>query len=862
MAGKQHYYGALCVAQSTVEPLTDRRTDEPRRSGRATKGQYTKDRDIQEGAPKKKGKGNGSKAKAVEEEEEGDEEGEEIIRCVCGTYEEEEDVPRAMICCDRCEAWQHNSCMGLEEDYQPETYFCEQCKPEDHKELIAAMARGERPWDEAIRRFEERTAKKKGKKGRKSGGARTSEVAPKASQEPKDQTPQPAATGQKRKLEESPSVPELKNKKARGTPAADTNGAKAATPARKPSETPSRTASKSEYPVVTDVKELANSSRRQAASTLIKLMEGQIKEASKQGEYTAPSGSSAQAISSGIGLRLESALYHIHAGGAGEPNEAYKNQLRSIPFNLKKNHALAVRLLSGDLSPEELAGMDPKDMASEEQKKKDAATMKELEKQHTIVEEQGPRIRRTHKGEEYVDESRQVAAESQTSNAPVRRPSGIEQPDAESKSPVIKSPSEIPGAGRTRSKPSLDTKRQSSANFDIDKVWSNVQGSPDADGHRFGDLPKQSPGMAVREPMGPGAKADADIDELLKDEEAESPPYSPKESAEADGVIWRGTINGGNLGRFRATARHAAGATPDSDTLRMTYRDVLPQEIAIGGRIQPPKADEYLCGLEYSNTSDLVIVYMPEPQNSPDQEEFDKFFRYFKGKDRFGVGVQHHNAAIKDIYLIPLNEGQELPTFVKKLETDFPDPARERMLLVPIVIKNSELPHMQGANLDGTPTAASPSSRGHAVAQTPITPHEGSFEPPQSGGVYSQSPAPAQGQYGGANGAPSQMMPNPGFAPPPGQPYPGYGQPQPSQPQQQQQPQSPATMTAQKILGPLASSPAVVQLCAQAPNAGEIEFKIIKECIEKNPEAANRLDVLTTMLQESSIAAGGQGGGI
>jgi hypothetical protein len=210
MAGKQHYYGALCVAQSTVEPLTDRRADEPRRSGRATKGQYTKDRDIQEGAPKKKGKGKGSKAKAIEEEEEGDEEGEEIIRCVCGTYEEEEDVPRAMICCDRCEAWQHNSCMGLEEDYQPETYFCEQCKPEDHKELIAAMARGERPWDEAIRRFEERTAKKKGKKGRKSGGARTSEVAPKASQEPKDQTPQPAATGQKRKLEESPSVPELK----------------------------------------------------------------------------------------------------------------------------------------------------------------------------------------------------------------------------------------------------------------------------------------------------------------------------------------------------------------------------------------------------------------------------------------------------------------------------------------------------------------------------------------------------------------------------------------------------------------------------------------------------------------------------
>lgn len=590
--------------------------------------------------------------------------------------------------------------------------------------------------------------------------------------------------------------------------------------------------------------------RKQAATTLIKLVEQQIKEATKQGEYTLPDGSSSQNVASHMGLSLEAALYHIHAGGSGEPNEAYKAQLRSIPFNLKKNHALAVQLLNGEITPQELAGMDPKDMASEEQKKKDAATMKELEKQHTIVEEQGPRIRRTHKGEEYVDESRQVAAESESSNAPARRPSAVEPAEGDdAQSPTVKSPSEIVGASKDRPKPSLDTKRQSSANFDIAKVWSNVQGSPETDGQRFGELPQQSPGAAVREPVGPGAKADADIDALLKDEEAESPPYSPQEASAADGIVWRGSVNGGNLGRFRAIAKYAAGATPDSDTLRMTYDDILPTDITIGGRIQPIKADEYLCGLEYSNTSDLIIVYIPEPQNSHDQEEFDKLFRYFKTKERFGVCVQHKTPAIKDIYLIPLNKGQELPTFAKKLETDFPDPAQERMLLVPIVIKNSELPHMMGANNDGS--VDSPLTRGPAVAQTPITPHEGSFEPQSAAAAaaYSQSPAPA-GQYG-ANGVPNQSI-APQVAP-----YPGYGQQAPPQ-----LPQSPAMATAQKILGPMALSPAVVQLCAQAPNAGEMEFKIIKECIERNPEAANRLDVLTTMLQETSMAAGGSGGSI
>ena len=211
MAGKHCHPTARIQSAPTSMRLTNTVTDEPRRSGRATKGQYSKDRDIAEDAPaKKKGKGKAAKAQAAEEEEEG----EEIIRCVCGTYEEEEDVPRAMICCDNCSAWQHNSCMGLPEDYEPPKYFCEQCKPQNHKELVAAIQRGEKPWEEAEARHREaaeaaKAKKKGGRKGRKSGTARISEAASVASQNV-EEAPAPAATGRKRKLEESPSVPEIK----------------------------------------------------------------------------------------------------------------------------------------------------------------------------------------------------------------------------------------------------------------------------------------------------------------------------------------------------------------------------------------------------------------------------------------------------------------------------------------------------------------------------------------------------------------------------------------------------------------------------------------------------------------------------
>ena len=181
-----------------MDLYTDLGTDEIRRSGRATKGQNTKERDPDEVPTKKTAKGKGKKGKKAQEEEE---QQEDLVRCVCGEYEEETDEPITMLCCDNCEAWQHNDCMGLADDYAPASYFCEQCHPEDHKELLAAMDRGEKPWENIPRKQEGgQASKKKGKKGRKSAAAV-------AEESPRPATP---AAGQKRKAEESPAVPEIK----------------------------------------------------------------------------------------------------------------------------------------------------------------------------------------------------------------------------------------------------------------------------------------------------------------------------------------------------------------------------------------------------------------------------------------------------------------------------------------------------------------------------------------------------------------------------------------------------------------------------------------------------------------------------
>lgn len=191
MAGKLSYtVTSDSVAQSmangkatsfaTVMHIPDSRlitiTDEPRRSGRATKGQH-KNLELPEGTGKK---GKGPKDKNAKSSTEptpgpsdGEGEDEEIIRCICGEYEEEEDVERDMICCDQCSAWQHNDCMGLTfmKGKEPDQYYCEKCRPENHKPLLQKINSGVKPWEEAAerRRQEAEEKKSKRKKGKKGG---------------------------------------------------------------------------------------------------------------------------------------------------------------------------------------------------------------------------------------------------------------------------------------------------------------------------------------------------------------------------------------------------------------------------------------------------------------------------------------------------------------------------------------------------------------------------------------------------------------------------------------------------------------------------------------------------------------------
>jgi hypothetical protein len=208
------------VLQIHAENLANQETEEIRRSGRATKGQHTKINESPEAPKEKRGKGGRGKAVKTskeptpEEDDEEEEDGEAIIRCVCGYVVEDKDDDRPMVMCDNCSAWEHNECVGISDDPDelPEQYFCEQCKPEDHKELLAAMARGEKPWTERAAQREREEAEKKARKKRGKKGGRLSRANEKADENDESgvqsDAPTPSAsaaeTGRKRKAPAEP----------------------------------------------------------------------------------------------------------------------------------------------------------------------------------------------------------------------------------------------------------------------------------------------------------------------------------------------------------------------------------------------------------------------------------------------------------------------------------------------------------------------------------------------------------------------------------------------------------------------------------------------------------------------------------
>ncbi|KAL9603847.1 MAG: hypothetical protein Q9219_000956 [cf. Caloplaca sp. 3 TL-2023] len=907
-------------------------SDSVRKSSRATKGQHTKVFEAAETPiSKPRGKGKGSKAAKQASSEPtppADDDENAIIRCICGYVEEDEDDERKMIVCDSCEAWQHNECMevSLNDDELPEQYFCEQCRPELHQGLLAKIERGERPWEELARRRqqeeEEKQARRRkgGKRGRKSGRVSEGKPEPKPEPKPEVQTdpapeppisngtpqtasatlvptptaePEPRAQGvQKRKFPDempeevkTPTQKEPQSKIRKVSTPSDSKPPVSA-PRRKssivvtPTTTPGKVplakrdakAAVLQMELVENITDLRNDARKKIAGALVKLFVDQTKQAQKEGAFSLPPNQSVEAFGNKLGLAVEYAIFLNFWGPSAEQSSHYPEKYRTINHNVKQNPALRNRLLTGDLSPNDFSKMSSHDMASKELQEKTAEMKRAADQQAILVEQQGPRIRRTHKGEEFVDapESQGPTAPDSVFSAPVRRP----RPDVETEIPrqtspeaaTPRSPQAVDSTNDTGSavkspkaaqplsvdtkappRPAVTNERKPSSNFNIQDVWSSVTG-PDTDTPKLRqNIQQTEPEHATPPQQTPGGSGDADIDRLLKDEEQEEEePYSPTEyPTDPDAPVWRGKLTMQGVAELGGIGKHVAGANLSAT---IPWVQLMPEVMNIEGRIDIDRASEYLCGLRWSQTTDVSVVAVTPADEEDSKTAFNKLFQYFIDRKRYGVVGKNAAKEVKDTYLVPLEAGAtKNPEFIELLEQcSIQAPVSERMLLITFVIRSHNSPAGQEdtpRQLDtaGVGSPVNANANANAAGYQAPTP----FPAPTPVGVqpgYHGSPTPAAAYHG----SPQQQS---AFQGSPHQPQHPYRMPPQQQAPYQQPYTGPVGMEAAKqALGDMVHVPTVGALLNEAPRAGVVEFQIVRELFEQVPATKDNFEMLRGML--------------
>ena len=766
--------------------------------------------------------------------------------------------------------------MGMPEDDDdvPDHYFCEECRPEEHKETLAALAEGKKIWDERTNLWKQ--WKKMSSSRRKSKGKGGEERAPWLKKEGMDMPDQEAEALEDVEKDEEAQETGTKRKRDSVKPDPEPREARSAVQSEEPTSAarPDKRRKSSQAPVksgapppdtdtaVVEIDQLPND-RKRIAQALSKIIADDIGDRSRSG-YHVPEGFTAHSLGDRYAALIEYALFMNYETPA---NEKYKAQFRALNANLKRNKVLIGRLLDRNLTPDDLATMESKDMASEEQQRERAKMKEDLDRQNVMIQEDGPRVRRTHKGDEIIEDETYHATEFQGNSAPVRERASIDEGGAGS--PV----NGTAGSPRQPSQTPLDNKRpsvasdgaqrrQSSQQFDASKVWGPAQSPASGAGPRPMQMPPRRRSSVVQQD---GAKEDADVDRMLQDDQDEGDDYEPTaDMANTDpSIVWRGRLVHTGEGEPVVNARFVAGRDLANEVPATgPWREILPSALSIDGRLQIQKAEEYLCGLQWSHHSDVSVLALT-PWD--DGQAFGAIFEYFRSRGRYAVINKNKQKMIKDLYIIPVEAGAtSLPEHIEKLEhCTIKLPTEEKLLLATLVVHRNQQP----PQYEASPAQRQPQQQGTPVgnggqhlpqhvrpgaqgpAGSPLATNAPTFSPQQHG------PPPAAGYPGPLQQAGSPLPPNPYTPgqeqmahPPPQQPAP-YVAPQQFPPQQAMA--MPHNPLAAEILGPYATTPTAIAIVSAEPNVSSDKLTNLRRILDEYPAPRTELKALGLKLMSS-----------
>ncbi|KAI9004898.1 transcription factor S-II, central domain-containing protein [Phycomyces nitens] len=401
---------------------------------------------------------------------------------------------------------------------------------------------------------------------------------------------------------------------------------------------------------------------------------------------------STQTMAEELAQLIEEAMYLQLGDPVSQANkplkcgEKYKGKFRTLLYNLKDkaNKVFQIRVITGELTPDELIKMSSEDMANPELKSMSETLRKKSIKNSVLKVQNIPFIKKTHKGDiimipkgenEYGDDSNKAKQLEQEMVMVYQNNERTGEDD------VPGTESDVFPDSR---KSSISTTPTQARHDPLDDILARIGVS--TDGMREDSNKRAGVGLAGSD-RNKKRKPTFDVEKLLGDEDIQleigsddegiitTRRTSDGETVRVDNIevdqtpklpsIWKGRVNMPQVAEFEAVARQVGGR-PLSDT---EWADVLSPTMWIEGRIPQDRVTTYVSQTQYSSSREIILLEIEPSTLLPDAakeakdsnlRQSDTLLKYFNSRQRYGV-VGHNKTKVKDFYLIPLYKAHDIP---------------------------------------------------------------------------------------------------------------------------------------------------------------------------------------------------------
>lgn len=371
--------------------------------------------------------------------------------------------------------------------------------------------------------------------------------------------------------------------------------------------------------------------------------------------YTLPEGFDSEKLSGKWSFGLEAVIFEW---AGNQSNKKYTDKSRSLMVSIKKPNVIK-RLLDNDLSFNDIVNLSPEEIDSDLKKYADKVRQESIRRSVlTVDENQGQRIRRTHKGEELVEDTSNQQVDDLDANIMTRNIDHRRFLDDQ-----VKESDYI-----------VDSKSKN-VNYsnvgyddDDDDDIENEENDQNEDDYDPEDKKEKSPEAESKDTSNTSSISDDDLDLILRGKPTNAPAEEQKPKSKPQvhlppslpNHLWSGRFTFPGFASFSANAEFFTcsnyrepvdinSVIGHNRSVKTSKEIYAARSFTVQGKLSRSTAESYL--QKIVATRDLFLVEVTCAEN---QYDYDKMYQYLAENGKVAV-LSDKPPFVKDAYLIPID---------------------------------------------------------------------------------------------------------------------------------------------------------------------------------------------------------------